>query len=186
MASSIQCEWKRYSCGMSAGTLIKSLRVGSQQAQKAAAERIGVNATTLAAYEGGRFTPSEAKSWEIARALALGSPSKGEGNPRFLITYWLFGQRFLYNGLGRLVVFRDPWAAHAQADRLADLLFPEVAVVPTWRSARRSLIARHRAAGETAGEEMRDPLAALLEHVEGIIREVECSQMRADPGGWAR
>jgi len=154
-------------------TVVRSLREGTNLPQNRAAERVGLTPGTLAAYELGHVSPSKAKIWEIARALALGSPSKGEGDPQFLITFALFGQRFVADGDGRLLVFKDPWLAHEQAERLVDAGFLKVAVVPVWRSRRRALVARVEAVGEARGEEMADPLADLLEYASGLAADFD-------------
>jgi transcriptional regulator with XRE-family HTH domain len=171
---------------MASTTVIRALRDGIALPQKAAAERIGVTPATLAAYEGGRFTPSTAKTWQIARGLALGSPSKGETTPRFLLTFALFGQRFLADADGRVVIFRDPWSAHAHAGRLIDAGFLDVAVVPTWRSRRRALLARVDARGEVQGDELSDPLADLLEYASGLAAEFDRFQHGLAPGSAER
>ncbi len=167
-------------------TVIRSLRVGTELPQNRAAERVGITPGTLAAYELGHVSPSKAKIWEIARALALGSPSKGEKSPRFLITFALLGQRFVADAEGRLLVFKDPWRAHDQAERLVDAGFLEVAVVPVWRSRRRALIARLDAIGEAVGEEIADPLSDLLEYTGKLAADFDRFQSAHEPPRGAR
>jgi transcriptional regulator with XRE-family HTH domain len=162
-------------------TVVRSLREGTDLPQNRAAERVGLTPGTLAAYELGHVSPSRAKIWEIARALALGSPSKGERNPRFLITFALLGQRFVADGDGRVLVFKDPWLAHEQAERLVDAGFLEVAIVPVWRSRRRALVARVDAVGEARGEELADPLADLLEYASRLAADFDRFQRAQAP-----
>jgi DNA-binding XRE family transcriptional regulator len=160
-------------------TTIRSMREGADMSQAEAARSIGVTPATLAAYEGGRFTPSASKTIQIARAIALGKAAKGERDPRFLLTYWLFKQRFLADGDARLVVFTDPAIAHEHAIRLIGGGFPHVAVVPVWRSKRRSLLRMIGAPREVRGDELDDPLGALLEDVSNLADEYE--RLRAEP-----
>ena len=162
-------------------TVVRSLREGTGLPQNRAAERIGLTPGTLAAYELGHASPSEAKIWAIARALALGSPSRGERSPRFLITFALLGQRLLADGNGRVVVFKDPWLAHEQDERLVDAGFLEVAIVPVWRSQRRALVRRADAVGETSGEEMVDPLSNLLDYAKGLAADFDRFQRAGKP-----
>lgn len=160
-------------------TMIRSMREGAEMSQAEAARSIGVTPPTLAAYEGGRFTPSASKTNHIARAIALGKAAKGERDPRFLLTYWLFTQRFLADGAGRLVAFMDPVVAHEHATRLIRAGFPHVAVVPVWRSKRRSLLRAIGAPREVTGDELDDPLGALLEHARTLADEYD--RLRAEP-----
>lgn len=160
-------------------TMIRSMREGAEMSQAEAARSIGVTPPTLAAYEGGRFTPSASKTMQVARAIALGKAAKGEQDPRFLLTYWLFTQRFLASGDGRLVVFTDPAVAYKHATRLVGGGFPHVAVVPVWRSKRRSLLRSMGAPRDVTDNELDDPLGALLEHARSLAEEYE--RLRTEP-----
>ena len=161
---------------MPANTVVRAIREGSALTQNAAARQLGITPGTLAAYEGAHVTPSQSRTWEIARGLALGSPAKGEADPRFLLTYELFGQRFAADGNGRIVVFHDPWVAHEQAERLANAGFLNVALVPIWRSRRRSLVARVKASGEVRGDHMADPIADLISYASRLAAHFDAFQ----------
>jgi transcriptional regulator with XRE-family HTH domain len=163
-------------------TVIRALREGSSLAQNEAAEQLGITAGTLAAYEGGHVTPSQERTWQIARRLSLGSPAKGETNPRFLLTYALLGQRFVADGAGHVVCFRDPWRAYEHAERLIAAGFLQVAVVPIWRGSRRSLMKRIGARGEIDGDEMTDPLEALMQYADRLAAEFDDMVRSHAPG----
>ncbi len=166
---------------MTDATLVKSLREGTGLTQKDAAERLGVTPPTLAAYEVGRYVPSPELMWKIARSLAIGSPGKGETNPRFLISYLLFGQCFAADAKGRLVTFRDPWRAHAAAELLLANHFHEVVVVPVWRGSRRALLRQLKAEGEVNCDNDDKPLVALIEYVQRLADDFGRRQLSRRP-----
>lgn len=145
-------------------TLVRRLREGSGHSLTAAARLLEVKPPTLAAYEKGRFEPSDALFWRIVGRLALGHPGEREIRPRFFVTYWLFGQRFLSDGEERVLVFADPGYAERQAERLERLQFSAVGIIPVWASACGELVAVH-GAGVAFGDDLDDPLDALVAHV---------------------
>jgi hypothetical protein len=148
------------------------MREGSGHSLSSAARLLGVKPPTLAAYEAGRFEPSERLFWRIVGTLALGKPSKGEVRPRFLVTFWFFGQQFLANGDGRVFVFADPAKAERQVEQLEVLAFTGVGVIPAWTSALAELVREH-GAETTRGDDVEEPLAALVSHVRLLADEFE-------------
>ena len=111
-------------------TLVRRVREGSRRTQAEAAERLGITPQTLSIYEGGRQTPSERRTAEIFRSLAIGTPGSSETDPRFLVSYEFAGQRVL-TADGPLV-FEDPYLAQLAAEQLENLKLDRVVIVPVW------------------------------------------------------
>ena len=76
-------------------------------------------------------------------------------------------------------MFHDPQQAHGRSERLWKHGFLDVALVPVWRATRRALVRKMGAPGEIAGDELGDPLEALLEHTAQLASEYE--RLRALP-----
>ena len=112
-------------------TLIGRARRGTSLAQADAARKLGLSRATLCVYEKGEVKPSERKTWEIVAGLALGEPAVGR--PKLLLSFALFGQRFLSWG-GRLLVLAELDHAQRLADELDDCRLERVVIVPVWPS----------------------------------------------------
>src|SRR5437763_12937364 len=96
---------------------LKRIRVGAGHTQASAAKRAGVTAPLVAQWETSKLITEE-RLMEIAGRLALGIRRKGELEPRFLVGFWLFGQRFLSDHDGHVYEFARPEDAVEQADLL--------------------------------------------------------------------
>lgn len=134
---------------------------------------MGVTQSTMAIWERGDARPPSApKVLEIASALAIGKKAANEQAPVYLVVYWLLDHKLLAGNDGRPFVFREPEHAADAARRLEGVGFPDVAVLPVWKSEVRKRI-KHVTPHEWEHESSGDPTEAVVAYATQLAKEFE-------------